>query len=91
MVNCSSIAVRIKELHTLEPVFEAGQTYFYDYNFWHEEIGISFKPKLEKTYKINLGFLEDRFTLERGIPKARIPNNFKTNKLLLKTYFVTII
>jgi hypothetical protein len=56
-----------------------------------KKLGFPLNPNWKKTYKINLGFLEDRFTLERGIPKARIPNNFKTNKLLLKTYFVTII
>lgn len=74
----------LQKRNTLEPVYDRGQTFFYDYNFWHAEIGMSFTPKLEKTYRINLGFLKDRYTLERGTPTARIPNNFRTNKLLLK-------
>jgi len=77
----------LQKRNTLEPVYETGQTYFYDYNFWNAEIGMSFKPKLEKIYQINLGFLEDHYTLESGTPTVSIPNNFITNKLLLKTSF----
>jgi len=75
----------IQKRNTLEPIVRNGKTNFYDYNFWHLEIGVSYKPKIQKTYRVNLGYLDEDYLLERGMKSSFIPENFQTKKLLLKS------
>jgi outer membrane protein assembly factor BamA len=77
----------LQKRNTLEPVKKKGETYYYDYTFWHAELGVFYRPRIEQRFQVNLGFLQDQYVLERGEATASIPMEFDTHKFLLKSTF----
>ena len=77
----------VQKRNTLEPILNNGDTYIYDYTYWHAELGAFYRPLLEQRYQVNLGFLQDQYNLERGEANAFIPKEFNTHKFLIKATF----